>query len=475
MNKVDEKRREKILNGNLFSIVFTICLPLFIYNLFNSLYSFVDTIMVSEISMEGVASVAAISQIKSMFEAIGVGLAGGASILIAKTFGEGDYEKGNKIIKSLMTLAIIFSLALCLICIPFSSPILLLCGLDSKLLGISTGYFIIQIICCVVIMFNSIFIGIQKAKGDTKSIFYLNIIAMLSKLGLTSFFIYGFKVSNTIWVAIATLLSQLILLLILYFIVNKKDSVYKASFVNIFFDKKIIKDILLISFPIMLGKFIFAFGKVSVNSMCKSYENGGMVVGALSISNHICGLVTSPTGSFEDGESAIVSQNLGCNNKKRTLKTFYISLLYSCIIGIVGYILVRFVFQDALINIFSKTQSELNGMTSIEFTNLIKMINDYDTLSIIALSFNSVVLGLLYGYGKTKTTMIINISRVFAFRIPVLWILQTFFPELGAKGAGISMGISNILIAIMSFVVLIIFLLNEFVFKKKKENLVNDN
>ena len=167
MAVTDLKRRDKILNGNLFSVILQICLPLFIYNLFDSLYSFVDTIMVSNISMEGVSSVAAISQIKAMFNAIGVGLASGGSILVARSFGAGDFDRGNKIIKVLSTLGIIVALSLCVICIPFSGPILLLCGLDENLLGISTGYFIVQIINCVIVLFNSIFIGVQKAKGDT--------------------------------------------------------------------------------------------------------------------------------------------------------------------------------------------------------------------------------------------------------------------------------------------------------------------
>lgn len=466
----DLKRRDKILNGNLFSVILQICLPLFIYNLFDSLYSFVDTIMVSNISMEGVSSVAAISQIKAMFNAIGVGLAGGGSILIARSFGAGDFDRGNKIIKVLSTLGIIVALSLCVICIPFSGPILLLCGLDENLLGISTGYFIVQIINCVVVLFNSIFIGVQKAKGDTKSIFYLNIISMLSKLVFTSLFIYAFQVKNTIWVAVATVMSQLILFAILYVKVNKKDSVYKVNLFQFTLDKKLVKEILFISLPIMFGKFVFAFGKVAVNAMCKSY--GPMVVGALAISNNINGLVTNPINSFEEGESSIVSQNLGNNNSKRALKAFFVTLLISVITGIIGYILIRFIFQDNLISIFSKTESELVEMTSHEFMKLIESINNYDSLSILALSINSSVLGILYGYGKTKLAMIVNICRVFVFRVPVLWFLQTFHPEMGAECAGISMGVSNILIATMSVIILIVFLasLNK---KNKKEKLQN--
>ena len=94
-----------------------------------------------------------------------------------------------------------------------------------------------------------------------------------------------------------------------------------------------------------------------------------------------------------------------------------------------------------------------------EFLALIKSIHRYDSLSILALAVNAAVLGVLYGYGKTKMTMVLNISRVFVFRIPVLWYLQTFHKEIGAEAAGLSMGISNICIALASLLCLGIFLL----------------
>ena len=50
MAKVDEKRREKILNGNLWVVILSICAPLFIYQLFNAFYNLVDTIFANEIS-----------------------------------------------------------------------------------------------------------------------------------------------------------------------------------------------------------------------------------------------------------------------------------------------------------------------------------------------------------------------------------------------------------------------------------------
>ncbi len=468
LSAADAKRREKILNGNLFAVIFMVCAPLFIYNFFNSLYSFIDTIMVSQISAEGVSSVAAISQIKDLFGSIGGGISGGAGILIARSFGANDIEKGKKYVNVLTTLAFIVAGFLLLVGIPFAQPILLLFGYPEELLAIGTGYFMVQIANLGVVIFNSSFIAIQKAKGDTRSIFFLNIISMLIKLGLTSLFIYVMKVQDTIYVAFATLTSQVVLFFILLIIINKKDSAFKVNLFKFSLSPEYLKKILVLSIPIFFGKFVFSFGKVSVNAMCKSY--GPLVVGALAVSNNICGLITSPGNSFEEGGSTIVSQNLGNNNKKRALAAFWRTLLVASVIGIIGYILVRFIFQDALISLFSKAESQSTGAEASYFMGLIKQINDYDTLSIIALAINAAVLGVLYGFGQTGLAMIINIARVFVFRIPVLWYFQTFHPEMGAECAGISMGISNICIAIMSMTILGIFLLN-LRRKDKKESL----
>ncbi len=453
----DAKRREKILNGNLWLVVFSICAPLFIYNFFNSLYNFIDTIMVSNISAEGVSSVASISQIKDLFGAIGSGISGGAGILIARSFGAGDMEKGKKYVNVLTTLAFIVAAFLLIVVIPLAQPILLLLGYPEELLSIGTGYFMVQIANLGVVIFNSSFIAIQKAKGDTKSIFFLNIIAMLIKLGLTSLFIFVFRVQDTIYVAFATLSSQIVLFTILLVMINRKDSIFRVNLFKFSLKKEYVKKILLLSIPIFFGKFIFSFGKVSVNAMCKQY--GPLVVGALAVSNNICGLATSPINSFEEGGSTIVSQNLGNNNQKRALKAFGCSLVISTSIGIIGYILIRFVFQDSLIHLFASADSNSMQTDAEYFMSLIKSINDYDTWSIFSLAINAAVLGVLLGFGKTGLAMIINIARVFAFRIPVLWYFQTFHPEMGEECAGISMGISNICIAIMSSTILIIFLL----------------
>lgn len=477
MKITDEKRRNLILNGNMWKVVIAICAPLFIYNLFNSLYNLVDSIFANEISTDFVSSVAALGQIKNLLSSFGSGLAAGGAILVARCFGAGDYAKARKYANVLVTLVSVVVAILAIICIPLAYPICKASGISQAQAAASTGYFILQIIELLFIAYNNVFIALQKSKGNTKSIFYLNFVTMGVKLLLNVIFIYGFHVDSIIWIGVATLISQITLFVILGIMVLRKNNIFRISIKEFSLSWKYVKPILILSIPIFLGKFVFSFGKVAVNSIfgvryleilksqiditdpvavASAEASAGLVVGALAVSNNINGVATTPINSIEETESTIISQNLGNKNLKRALECFLKGFILATIMGFVAWILIRFIFQNALIGLYSQDQ---NPLQAEEFMKYVKIIHNYDSWSIPSLAINSGVLGVLYGFGKTKLTMIINIARAFVFRIPILVLLLYCFPQLGVECAGLSMGISNICIALMSIICLVIFLI----------------
>ena len=454
VSEKDLKRRDRILNGNLWITIISICAPIFLYNLFNSFYAIIDAVVVSKINATSVSAVASLSQIQNLLSSLGSGLAAGGGIIVARLFGAGDMEKARFHSNQTIGLSNIIIALLLGICIPFAVPIMRFSGVPDELISIGTSYFIVQIITLAFVFYNSVFMSMQKAKGNTKIMLWLNILTMMVKLSLSFLFVWEMNMLNIVWVAVATLIGQMVMFVILLSMMIKKDNVFIINLSELKPKWESSRKILSMSLPIFLGKFVFSFGKVSINKMCKEY--GTLVVGALGVSNNINGMVTTPINSFEEGTSTIISQNIGAGNVKRAVKTFSYSFVLATSLGIIGYILVRFVCQDQIINLYNQNTTATD---TAQFLALIKSIHRYDSLSILALAVNSAVLGVLYGFGQTKTTMVLNISRVFLFRIPVLWYLQTFHKEIGAEAAGISMGISNICIAIASLACLAFFLL----------------
>ena len=454
ISEKDRLRRERILNGNLLGAIVSICAPIFLYNLFNSFYSVIDAVVVARIDPTSVSAVAMLSQINHLLSSLGAGVAAGGGIIVARLFGAGDMDDARYHSNQIISLSGIIVAILLALCLPLALPIMRFSGVPDELIAIGTGYFVVQIITLAFMFFNSVFMAMQKAKGNTKIMFWLNILVMIIKLSLSLLFIWVMEMRDIMWVAVATMIGQAVMFGILLFMMLDKNNVFIIRPDEFKLKMSVCKRIFAISFPIFLGKFIFSFGKVSVNGMCKEY--GPLVVGALGVSNNMNGLATTPINSFEEGSSTVISQNLGAGNNKRALKTFKYTLIMATALGILGYVLIRYVLQDQIINLYN--QNEM-AEGAAEFLDLIKSIHRYDSLSILALAVNAAVLGVLYGYGKTRMTMVLNISRVFLFRIPILWYFQTFHKDIGAEAAGISMGISNICIALASIFCLVIFLL----------------
>ncbi len=96
-----------------------------------------------------------------------------------------------------------------------------------------------------------------------------------------------------------------------------------------------------------------------------------------------------------------------------------------------------------------------------EFQEMIITINRYELIGgCIPLGVLSSCRALLFCYGKTKLTLLINFSRVFIYRIPVLWFLQNF-TALGTESVGITMMVSTMVVAVMALVIALLVVRSE--------------
>ena len=447
----DEKFRDFALNGTMWNVVLYVCFPLALFQLFNHFFNILDTMMASHISSTAVSAVAYLSQLQSMISAIGMGLAIGSTLKISEAYGAGDYDMVKKRMSSLI--AICFGLAaIVLIILPFTPFLLKISGTPSDFITIGTKYFMITMLATILSFFNSVYIAIERARGNSKRILRLNMIVMALKLTLTAVFIYGLHADITM-IAVATVISQAFLLLIAVKNLCLGNDAFTFSFKSITFSKKVVTPMISLSFPVIIEKVAFALGKTVINTMSASY--GSTTVGALGISNNINGIDTTMQNGFQDGGASIISQNLGAGKTDRALDAFKKILIANVIIGFVGWFLLN-LFISQISFIFANSVDGIN----CEFQQTIINVFRYDSFgSCVPLGINAAVMALLFGFGKTKLTLFINFCRVFVFRIPILWALQNF-SSLGSESVGIVMAASNILTAILSSIIGFIVILN---------------
>lgn len=444
LSEKDKKFREFALTGNLWHVIFYVCIPLAFFQMLSHLFSILDTMMASHVSAVAVSAVAYLSQLQSMIAAVGAGLAVGSTLKISEAYGAGNYELVKKRLSTL--LALCGGIALVVLClIPFSSGLLRMFGTPEDFIAVGARYFSVTLFSTVLNFFNNVYIAIERSRGNSKRILKLNTFVIILKLVITAFFIYGLNADITM-IAVATVISRAFLFVMAIRYLCAGDNAFTFDRRSIAFKSSVVNPMLKLSFPVMVEKVAFSFGKTVVNSMSKNY--GSTTVGALGISNNISGLVSGIQNGFQDGGSSIISQNLGAGNTKRALGTFWRLVAINAGIGAVGFILLN-VFVEPITWLFANSTEGFNR----EFQQLIIHVFRYESLGgCIPLGINSACMALLFGFGRTKLTLVCNFSRVFLFRIPVLWALQNF-TALGSESVGIVMAVSNTLTAMLSFVI----------------------
>lgn len=435
VSREDEEYRSYALNAPPMRVLLTVCAPLALYQALQSIFKILDALMASHISSNAVSAVSCLSQITLMITAIGGGLAIGGSIKISEAYGKGEYELVRRRTATLYAMAVLVSLVVAVTLVPFAEPFLRLLNTPEELIATGAGYFRVEILCLVVNFFNTVYIAIERSRGHAKKILILNVVIIVIKLGLSALFVYGMD-GNVVTIAIATLISQMFLLIYALFSMTRDEGAFRFSSKNIHMRKETVFPIVNLAYPVSAEKMLFAAGKVIVNSMSGMY--GELTVGALGISNNIGGLTTGWHSGMMDGASALISQNRGAGKYRRTLRLYACLILVDVSIGVIGLTLVSMALPW-LAQIFAQSKNQFDP----GFCEMIVSIHRWEMLGYITLGVNSATLALLLGYGYTKLTLALNVARVFLFRVPVLWALQ-HFTAMGAEAVGITMMVSNI-------------------------------
>lgn len=439
LSKKDEKFREFALNGSMMKVILYVCAPLALYQSLTQVFKVFDTMMASHISATAVSSVAYISQIQIMLSALGSGLAVGASIKVSEAYGAGDYALVRRRVSTMSALCALLGLAVLLFLLPLSRSFLEFMKTPEEFISIGIPYFRIELVALVVTFFNNIYIAIERARGNSRRILWMNMGIVLTKLSLTAVFVYVLHWGVTS-IAIATLVSQLTVLAAAAVNMSKKDNLFSFSLRAVSFKREIVAPMMNLSVPVIIEKAAFAMGKVIVNSMCTVY--GPQTVGALGISNNIGGITTMPQSGFQEGGSAVISQNRGAGKYERTLLAFKCELVCNLVIGAV-LMAVSLLGLEYISRFFAGKDAA--------FQEMIKEIYRYEAWGAIPLGINATVLSLMYGFGKTRVTLFMNFCRIFLFRVPVLILLQRF-TDYGSESAGIVMGVSNFLSGVLALV-----------------------
>ncbi len=320
--------------GNIYKVILSFGLPLFIGNLFHLLYSFVDTIIASRfIGDVAIGAIGATSSINSLIVSFTNGMGYGASIIISNYFGRKDNLNIKKTIANIIVINIILGLSITCLALFTTDWVFKLINVPEDIYVMSKQYYIINSIGILAMMMFNTLSGIIRALGNSLvSIYILIFSCVLNILGdllLICVFKMGVKGAS-----LATIISQIISVIILSIYIYKAYPQLRINKNDFKFDKNSYIDILTTGLSMGLMNSVFTIGGIVMSSAVNKL--GSQIISGRTTGRKIVEILLQVASSLATSCSVFVSQNYGANNLKRAnqgvIKTCFILFIWSLLI-----------------------------------------------------------------------------------------------------------------------------------------------
>ena len=409
-------------SGNPAKLILVFAIPLMIGNVFQQLYTVVDTIVVGQaLGVGALAALGATDWLNWLFSGIIQGFAQGFCILMAQEFGAKNYKQLRKVIYNSLLLCVICSVLILVTSEAVTMPVLRLLNTPEEILPDSLLYLRIIFMGMPIIMAYNISASILRALGDGKTPLHAMIVASVTNIILDLLFVLVFHMGIA-GAAVATLLAQLLSAAYCFFFIYKID-ILKSAKEERTPDKEVCVKLLKLGYPVAFQNIVIFIGGMIVQSVVNSF--GVIFIAGFTATNKLYGILESAATSYGYAMTTYAGQNLGAGNIVRIRKgvrwATVIAFLTSSLISIS-----MFLFGKNLLNMFlTGDATQVEEALEIAFRYL-KMMS----LFLFTLYLLYVVRSTLQGIGNTVMPMISGIAE-FIMRVGAALVLPLFMGQEG--------------------------------------------
>lgn len=439
-------RIKNMTDGKPAALILTFALPLMIGNVFQQLYTVVDTMVVGKgLGVSALAALGAADWMNWLMLGIIQGITQGFGILMAQEFGAGRYENLRKTIGCSIALSLISSVVLLFGGQAFARPVLELLQTPPEIIDNSLLYLRIMYLGIPVVMSYNLFATVLRSLGDGKTPLHAMIVAAVTNIALDLLFVLvlGFGISGA---AIATLIAQMISsLYCLYHI--RKIEILKLSSSDYKPDGSLSSKLLMLGFPMAFQNAIISVGGMIVQFVV--YGFGVIFIAGFTATNKLYGVLEVAATSYGYSMVTYSGQNLGAGKIDRVRRgmraSLFIALITSAAIAVI-----MLVSGKAILSCFiSGTPEEFEQTLQIAYYYLAIM-----SICLPILYVLHVTRSTIQGMGNTVLPMVSGIAE-FIMRAVTAILLPMLVGETGIFYAEIMAWMGADIILVSSYFVVV--------------------
>ena len=423
------KAKSDFTSGPLFWRITVFAIPLILSALLQIFYNMADSIVVGQFSSNptALASVSSTTSVVNFIVNFVVGISAGAGVVIGRSIGAKDDSLTSRSVHTTFGLSVILGLAMGVLGITVSAPVLDLLGTKPELMDGALLYFRI---ICVGIPFQTVYnycAAIQRSAGNSKIALYVLGFTGLINIAFNLIFVIFFDMSVD-GVALATVIAHILSAVLVTASLMRRTDACKLVLKKTRIEAPILKDVLRLGMPAGISSGTFAFGNMIMTSAFNTLSTA--TIYAHSVVSSTDNLVATFMNAYSHATVTFASQNFGAKKHPRIVKSYVYSLIWAVSFGVIGGQLALH-FSDFISSLFISSTNPLYHEVISEASKMLAV-----TLNLIFfLPIMNISSAILRSLGYSMTVMIACICGVVGIRIS--WILFFFPLERFNTGAGL--------------------------------------
>lgn len=426
--------------GRIWKNIINQAIPLMIAQLIQILYNVVDRIYIGHLPVIGgnaLTGIGLVFPITTLIAAFTNLFSTGGVPLFSMARGAKDEKKAENILGQVVSLLLITSVIIMVLCYIFKKPVLFLFGASDETYVYANEYLEIYLLGTVFSMISTGLNGFINAQGYPRKGMLTVLLGAIINLVLDPVFIYGFHMGVQ-GAAIATVISQACSFVWVIGFFYGKDTLYRIKRDNIRLNIKSVLSITSLGVSGFVMQGTNCLVQIVCNKMLFMY-GGDMYVGIMTVINSIREILSVPGSTLGSGAQPVLGYNYGAKEYERVRKAIRFTAAIAFAYMLVAWLAV-IIFPKQILSIFTTESSMINAgedALKIYFFGFFFM------------AFQFVGQSTFTALGCAKRAVFFSIFRKVIIVVP----LTIFLPMagLGVDGVFIAEPISNAIGGLASF------------------------
>ncbi|MBO7253419.1 MAG: MATE family efflux transporter [Oscillospiraceae bacterium] len=396
---------KQMTEGNPLSLIVSFSLPLMAGNIFQQMYTVVDTMVVGKVlGVDALAALGATDWLHWLVLGMIQGVTQGFGILMARKYGAQQYESLRKITGNSAVLSCLCAVLFLLISQAAARPVLLLLQTPETILPMSMTYLRIMFMGIPIVFGYNLLACILRSLGDGQTPLNAMIIASVLNIGLDLLFVLGFG-WGIVGAAAATLIAQLfsgifcfVRLRCIEFLTLKTSDFH--------LEKGLSLQLMNLGWPIAAQNAIIAVGGMIIQTVVNGC--GVIFIAGFTATNKLYGILEMAATSYGYAMITYVGQNLGACRYDRIRKGMRCAVAVSIVTsGVITTVMIT--LGRSIVGLFlSGSAQEVAQATEIAYQYLVVMSVCLPVLYILHVTRSAV-----QGMGNTVLPMISGVAEFF--------------------------------------------------------------